>query len=166
MGIDRLTRKWQKITKSSIVLFMLVILVSICMNSSCTGIDKSQQTKVASLDIEIRKIQSAESITSLSFWLIPRDDNGFLARIDGAIDAKLYRVLYQGSSKEEIRLIQEWEDIIVTSEDFTSFGTEILLDYGERYSDPGILEVEFTISDEESLISEVRDIDLENNYLC
>ena len=166
MGIYGFFRKCQRIIKSSTVLLMLMILALVCVDPGCTGIDKGQQTKVASLDIEIRKIQSAESVTSLSFWLIPRDDNGFLARIDGAIDAKLYRVLYQGSPKEEIRLIQEWDDIIVTSEDFTSFGAEILLDYGERYSDPGVLEVEFTIPSGTSLTSEVRDIDLENNYLC
>ncbi len=166
MNICGFYSKFQKINIWRILLFSLIPMVLVFVNPSCTYTNSVQKAEVVSLDIEIRQIQSLEAITSLSFWLIPRDNSGLLVKVDGTINAKLSRMLYQGQPDEEIRLIQEWDGIKITSEDFTLFGVEILLEHSERYSDSGILEVTLILPDGTSLISEVRNIDLENNYLC
>jgi hypothetical protein len=148
------------ISKWSLSLLALtVILVTVfgCPNGNGAS-------GATSIDIRVREINRS----GLQILLMPENDNSLLVETEGSISAKLWFQSDFSPNIEKGYLIQEWNDISITGEDYTpSRGAAIDLNYNEErvlLNIYGILEVTLTLPDGKTLDVEKYDLMISEEY--
>jgi hypothetical protein len=99
---------------------------------------------------------------------MPKNDNSLLVETEGSISARLWFQSGFSPNIEKGYLIQEWNDISITGEDYTpSRGAAIDLNYNEErvlLNIYGILEVTLTLPDGKTLDVEKYDLMISEEY--
>jgi|GEM_PF-5795685 len=145
----------------SILACLLLLAIVAC------GCNSINQAKVESIEARLRVVNMD---TGLEILLIPRGSQGFIIKTDGILDARLWLQESLGGAVRYDQLIQGWDDIQISIEDYTRFqGVKVDLMYDEEifYEDAyGSLEVTLTTPDGKSLTDTISDIAISESYVC
>ena len=155
---------WRRVKKWSVALLALALTFIMVAVSSC--INGNGVSVASSIDIRFREINRS----GLQILLIPKDDASLLVKAEGSVSSKLWFQIGLTPDIEKGGLIQEWNDIQITGEDYTQFlGAVIDLDYNEEkdfLNIYGLLEVTLILSDGTILDIEEYDVMISEEYSC
>ena len=152
--------------KHKLLLSVLACLLLLLAIVAC-GCNSSNQANVESIEASLRVVNMD---TGLEILLIPRGSQGFIVKTDGILDAKLWLQESLGGEVRYDQLIQGWDDIQISIDDYTLFqGVKVDLIYDEEIfceDTYGSLEVTLTTPDGKSLTDTISDIAISENYVC
>ncbi len=138
----------------------LMILLMVTILPGCS------HRKINPLDFKVISVNVDQGIGLL---LITRDNKGNLAEVEGTVGAKLwyYTRLNYYDIKEDGRLVQEWNDILLTNEDYSiDSGASVFLPYDKPHhfqGAVGLIEITLETSDGRLLVYERDSIQISSN---
>jgi len=169
---DKQYREELKMKNKKIILILIISLVGLGLIFGCTSKEpvvasssdttgnnsaqtgdqqtvSTQVTTIGSVYPMVKNWDSDPEADGLEFYLSPKDSKDKLVTTGGALTAKLYATSIMGT---KLDLIQEWDSVAVTKDNFDYMGAKIRLEYKNDFTPSqsaiGWLEITFKTSDE------------------